>query len=155
MNYASWEETVPDVIKKDSLWRGKSYRLSLFLADLSWHDTTKLSKDKRTEEIADQLYRAVGSISANLAEGYSMGTGKNRARYYEYALGSAREARGWYYKGRHILGQLVVQHRYKLFAEIIPLLLTMIPQQRQLKIQEEQALYRTESLDLFENPPYS
>jgi hypothetical protein len=49
----------------------------------------------------------------------------------------------------------VVQHRYKLFAEIIPLLLTMIPQQRQLKIQEEQALYLTESLDLFENPPYS
>jgi four helix bundle protein len=50
--------------------------------------------------LSDQLYEAVGSVSANLAEGYSRGTGKDRARFYEYALGSARESRDWYFKAR-------------------------------------------------------
>jgi four helix bundle protein len=87
------------------------------------------------------LYGAVGSIGANLAEGYSMGTGKNRARYYEYALGSARESRDWYNKGRHVLSETIVEHRMGLLAEIIKLLLTMVPQQRQSAIREEPASY--------------
>jgi four helix bundle protein len=33
-------------------------------------------QDKRTIALSNQLYRALGSISANLAEGYSRGTGK-------------------------------------------------------------------------------
>ncbi len=47
---------------------------------------------------ADSLWKmTVGSIRANIAEGYSRGTGKDRARFYEYALGSARESRDWYF----------------------------------------------------------
>jgi len=45
-------------------------------------------KDRRTLGLSDQLYRSLGSISANLAEGYSRGTGKDRAHFYEYALSS-------------------------------------------------------------------
>ena len=56
-------------------------------------------QDRRTIGLADQLYRSLGSIGANLAEGYSRGTGKDRAHFYEYALGSARESRDWYYIG--------------------------------------------------------
>jgi four helix bundle protein len=67
--------------------------------------------DRRTFGVSDQPYRALGSVSANLAKGYSRGTGRDRARFYEYALGPARESRDWYYKARHILGDEVTEHR--------------------------------------------
>jgi hypothetical protein len=91
--YEDWAETVPEEITGDSLWKMEAYRLALFASDIGWHDVTKLMHDKRTLDLSDQFYRALGSISANLAEGYSRGTGKDRARFYEYALGSARECR--------------------------------------------------------------
>jgi four helix bundle protein len=141
MNYEEWEKQVPEVIRGDSLWKMEAYRLALFASDLSWHDVTKLMSDKRTVKISGQLYEAVGSISANLAEGYSYGTGANRARVYEYALGSARESRDWYYKGRHVLGSEVTGHRLALLTHIIRLLLTMVPQQRGRSLREEPALY--------------
>lgn len=143
MNYAEWEQTISNSIKADSLWKMKAYRLATLMGDLAWHDATKLAQDRRTFGVSDQLYRAVGSLGANLAEGYSMGTGKNRARYYEYALGSARESRDWYHKGRHILGTAVFEHRIQILAEIIKLLLTMIPDQRQSAIREERTRYLT------------
>ena len=87
---------VAEEIKADSLWKMTAYRLALFLSDLGWRDTVKLVRERRMIGLSDQLYRALGSISANLAEGYSRGTGKDRARFYEYALGSARESREWY-----------------------------------------------------------
>ena len=134
---------VPEAIKGDALWKVKVYRLALFLGDLGWHDITKLAQDRRTLGLADQLYRALGSISANIAEGYSRGTGKDRARFYEYALGSARESRDWYYKGRHVLEEAVVGHRLDLLTDVIRLLLTMIPQQRGRTMREEAAAYNT------------
>lgn len=145
MNYDEWEEQVPQEIQDDSLWNMNAYRLALFLVDLGWHDATRLMKDRRTVALADQLYRALGSISANLAEGYSRGTGKDRARFYEYSLGSAREARDWYYKGRHILGKEVTRHRLGLLTQIIRLLLTMIPQQRRRVLHEEPPTYQLHS----------
>ena len=137
MNYEEWEKSVPEEIKGDSLWKIEAYRLALFAADLGWHDVTKLMKDQRTRGLSDQLYRSLGSISANLAEGYSRGTGKDRARFYEYSLGSARESRDWYYKGRHVLGETVMRHRLGLVTQIIRLLLTMVPQQRTSGVKEE------------------
>jgi four helix bundle protein len=96
-----------------------------------------LLKDKRTVSLADQLYRAVGSVSANLAEGYSRSTGKDRALFYQYALGSARESRDWYYKARFVLGDEISKHRGQVITEILRLLLTMIPQQRGHIIRED------------------
>jgi len=141
MNYESWEAQVPFSITTDTLWKMKVYRKALFLADINWLDVTKLTKDKRTQSLADQLYRAVGSISANIAEGYSRGTGRDRARFYEYALGSARESRDWYYKARHILGETVTNHRLDLLSEIIRMLLTIIPHQRQRTLKEDSISY--------------
>ena len=105
MNYQEWEAEVPETIKADALWKMAVYRHSLFSCDLGWHDVTRLQQDHRTIGVSDQLYRSLGSISANIAEGYSRGTGKDRARFYEYALGSARESRNWYFVGRQILGE--------------------------------------------------
>ena len=137
MNYQAWLETVPDSITNDLLWKMKVYRLALFAAELGWRDATKLARDRRSVSLSDQLYRALGSISANVAEGYSRRSGKDRSRFYEYALGSARESRDWYYKARHVLGQPVADHRLDLLSQIIRLLLVMILDQRGRTLKED------------------
>jgi|YNPNPStandDraft_1061719.scaffolds.fasta_scaffold119380_1 four helix bundle protein len=142
-SFEEWERTVPEEIRGDSLWKMKAYRLALFLSDLGWYDVVRLIENRWMSGLADQLYRSAGSVGANLAEGYSRGTGKDRARFYEYALGSARESRDWYYKARHILGEAVLHHRLALFSEVIRLLLTMVPQQRGSKLREQPTAYQT------------
>jgi four helix bundle protein len=140
--FAKWEQTVPEIFQNDALWRIKAYRLSLYISDIAWEDISTLSKDIRTRKVSDQLYRALGSISANIAESYSRSTGKAKALYLEYALGSARESRDWYYKSRFILGGQVVGYRLEILTQIIRLLLTMLPKQRIIKrIREENQLY--------------
>ncbi len=129
VKYEEWEQGVPHSIRKDLLWRVEAYRLGLFLAELAWHDTVKIQALRRYS-LADQLYRAAGSVSANLAEGYSRGTGKDRSKFYEYSLGSARETRDWYYKARHALGETVVNHRIELTSSLIRLTLSMIKTER-------------------------
>ena len=153
MTFDDWIKNVPETIKGDPLWRVEAYRLSLFAADLAWPDVTKLIQDKRTIALADQLYRAVGAVSSDVAEGYSRQSGKDQARFYEYTLGSAREGRNWYYESRNILGEKVVTHRMKLLTEIIRLLLTMIPNERGYKMQEEPVAYTSIPKDLLDNPP--
>jgi len=130
MTYEDWEAIVPPCFTADSLWKMAAYRKSLFLSDLAWRDVSKLAADQRTLGLSDQLYRSIGSVGANIAEGYSRGSQKDRVRFYEYSLGSARESRDWYFKARHILGPEVFAHRTDLMAEIVRLLLTTIPQQR-------------------------
>jgi len=130
MTYDEWEAAVPADIRADSLWRVEAYRLSLFLCDLAFEDSQYLVADPRTRSIADQLVRAVGRISANVAEGSSRATGKSRALYYDYALGYTREARDWYYKSRHVLPSQVPAHRLGLASSIIRLVLTMACQER-------------------------
>jgi four helix bundle protein len=141
MTYEEWEQTVPEAITGDVLWKMRVYRLGLFVSDIGWEDVTKLMQDQRTLKLSDQLYRSLGSISANIAEGYSRSSGKDRARFYEYALGSARESRDWYYKSRHILSESVVQHRVDLCSQIIRLLLTMLPDQRHRTLKEDAVSY--------------
>ncbi len=55
MNYKDWEKVVPVAITADSLWKMRAYRLALFLADVGWHDVTKLGQDRRTISLSDQL----------------------------------------------------------------------------------------------------
>lgn len=92
LTYEQWEGSVSREIRSDSVWKIRAYRLSLFLADLAWEDSAVMLGDRRTRGLADQLFRAVGSISANIGEGYSRSGSRERAHFYEYALGSSREA---------------------------------------------------------------
>ena len=69
MKYEDWEKEVPEEIRDDSLWKMEAYRLALFVGDFGWFDVTKLMEDRRTRGVSDQLYRSLGSISTNLAEG--------------------------------------------------------------------------------------
>jgi four helix bundle protein len=146
-SYDEWEKTVPASITGDPLWKVTAYRYALFASDLGWYDVTKLMKDRRAMGLSDQLYRALGSVSANIAEGYSRSSGKDQARFYEYALGSARESRDWYYKGRYLLGEAVTNHRLNLLTDIIRLLLTMVPEQRNVTIHELEAEYIITEID--------
>ncbi len=147
MNFDEWVKTLPQEITSDSLWKMEAYRLALFAAEIGWQDALKLSLDRRMLGLSDQLYRSLGSVSANLAEGYSRGTNRERAHFYEYALGSGRESRDWYFKARYILGDAVVFHRIRLLTQIIRLLLSMIPQQRGYNIREPSGEYEHKTDD--------
>ena len=153
MTYEEWLASVSSDFTQDPLWRMEVYRLAVFVSDLAWRDVSRLIKDRRMLGVADQLYRAVGSIGANVAEGYSRRSGKDQARFYEYALGSAREARGWYRQGRHVLSESVATHRIKLVTQIIRLLLTIIPAERGYGLREEQSSYDATIVELLDNPP--
>ena len=139
--YVAWEASIPRAFSGAPLWRLQAYRMALFLSDVCWADVTMLVRDRRTTALADQLYRSAGSIGANIAEGYSKGSGQDRARFYEYALGSAREARHWYYNARHILGDSTASERIALLERITRLLLVMVPSQRTRTVKEDQAVY--------------
>lgn len=128
--YEEWEAQVPEEFTRDSLWKMEAYRLGLFLADLAWHDASKLAKNRLTLAIADQLFRAASNVSPNISEGYPRGTCKDGARFYEYTLGSVRECRDWYYKARHVLDEAVVQHRLGLCTQLTRLMLKTIPRER-------------------------
>ena len=162
-SYEEWEQTVPAEITQDAIWSLKVYRLALFASDIGWYDVTKLAKDPRTRDLSGQLYRSLGSESANIEEGYSKSSARDRARFYEYSLGSTRESRGWYYRGRFVLSRAVVHHRISLQTEIIKLLLTMIPQQRNSSVlREPDPIYHVRSdvsfsdlSDLLTNIPFA
>jgi len=153
-NYQEWLASVPKEITDDPIWRTEVYRLGLFLGDLAWHDALKLSVKPPTRSLSDQLYRASGSVSANTCEGYSRASGKDQARFYEYALGSARETRDWYFKARHVLGPEITDHRLKLSARIIQNLMRMVPKYRGKSIQEDPEPYYPEAAsDLLQDIP--
>jgi four helix bundle protein len=155
MNYQEWEQDAPPEFTGDLLWKIEAYRLALFACDLAWSDVTKLYKDTRALKLSDQLYRAVDSIGASVAEGYSRGSGKERAHFYEYAWGSARESRHWYNAARHILGETVTLHRVDLMTQVTRLLLTMIPDQRTVYLKEAAVDYADSGFDILGDAPLS
>ncbi len=118
IKYQEWLNKVPEDITNDAVWNLKVYRAALFLSDLCWDDTQVII-EKKFFSLADQLYRSAGSVSANVTEGYSRKSHKEKARFYEIALGSARECKGWYFKSRHILGKEKAFHRIKLLTSIL------------------------------------
>lgn len=123
--FKEWVQVVPDEIKSDTVWKIEAYKFGLYLSDICWKDS-ELILDERRLNLADQLYRSVGSISANIAEGYSRFSDKEKARFCEIALGSTREARDWYFKSRHIIGLNVADKRIKMLTSIAKLLRSMI-----------------------------
>ena len=122
---AEWAVRVPDVMREDPIWRLPAYRFALYLGDLAQlEDAPLIRRDYRTRRHLDQFLDAVGSISANIAEGYGRTTGPERARFYEYAESSAREARDWFFKVRHALNPEVATSRVLLVSRIMRILRT-------------------------------
>ena len=123
-------ESLPAWLQNDPLSRMRAYRIATKLQQQAWDDAEKLKKNSITAEVAGQLYTAVGSIAANLAEGYSRSSGKDRVRIFEYALGSAREAMAWYVSGAPVIGDETTTKRGNALEEIRRIMLTAIPAER-------------------------
>jgi len=121
--------TISAATGNDPLSRMRAYQLARELLEVAWADADKLSSNQVTEKVAPQLYAAVGSIAANLGEGYSRSSGKDRSRIFEYALGSVRESMIWYQSARPLLGDMVIERLDKL-EEIRRMLLAIIPRER-------------------------
>jgi len=132
-SFEEWLEGVPEKIRASSLWSFGPYPKSGFLYELAWHDCERLMKDIRGRAIAEQLIRSAGSISANIEEGYGRGFGRDYAHFLGYALGSARETQGWYFRAKNLLPADVLNHRIALIDEIISLLVKAISYQRRAK----------------------
>ena len=119
-----WEKSASEGVSGDPLWSVQSYRIALYAVECHTFDrrsNTRLS----TAGHLEQLTRALGSIAANIAEGYSRPTIADRLRYYGYALGSTREAITWYNTLKIELGT-VVEERQSTLIQIRRLLLTTL-----------------------------
>jgi four helix bundle protein len=108
----------------------RAYQLAAELLADSWTDAEKLRHHRVTEKVSGQLYAAVGSIAANIGEGYSRSSGRDRARIFEYALGSVRESMIWYQSAERVLSGEVIGERLDKLEEIRRLLLSIIPRER-------------------------
>ncbi len=113
----------------DPLLRMRAYRLAVELMEVAWLDAKSLSADPVAERVSGQLYAAVSSVGSNIGEAYSRSSGKDRARIFEYALGSVRESIHWYRSAHPILGDLITP-RLNTLEEIRRLLLAIIPRER-------------------------
>lgn len=132
-SFDEWKNNVHPGIVNDPLWKFQVYPKSLFAYDLAWEDCDKLLGDERGKTVARQLIRSVGSISANIEEGYGRGYGKDYAYHLRVAVGEARESRGWYWRGRRLLTPEVLTHRLNLLDEIISMLTPNVSRQQKFK----------------------
>ena len=128
--YRAWEEMISPRFRGDALWRMSAYRYASYLSDLAWEDAVRLERRVISRALAAQICRAAGSIGANIADGYGRGSGRDRVRFYEYALCSSRESASWYHSARHALGDDVACARIDLIQRICRLLLASIPAER-------------------------
>ena len=119
-------------LTSDRLWQVTAFRKAMLLIDDARDDAVHLSCSRLYEPTARQLFRAVGSIAANMAEGYSRSTGLDRARFLEYSLGSVRESLVWYSAARTALGVEAADDRGAArLVELRRLLLTSVTNERQ------------------------
>ena len=107
---------------KDKLDELRFYQMAIQLWDECWGDTEILMKDFRGEEMAKQLIRSVGSISANIEEGYGRGFGKEYPHFLRISRGSARESRGWYMKSKFLLENKTIEERVSTLNSITAML---------------------------------
>ena len=115
---------------RDPLARMQAVQITRELLPQCWDDAEKLAANEITKKIAGQLYAAMTSILANLGEGYSRSSGRDRAKFFEYALGSVRESMMWYRSTERVLGRDAVAARLDKLEQVRRLLLATIPRER-------------------------
>jgi four helix bundle protein len=128
--FAAFEQRQPDDLIGDPVWKLPAYRIGLFLSQVVQKDCVSLRRFPGTEDCARQLQRAVDGIPANITDGYGRLSGKDRARYYEIALSSAREAREWYRRAAQVLDRALMNERALLLTRVIKILTKAIPEER-------------------------
>jgi four helix bundle protein len=136
--FHEWVVAMSEEQRADPIWRMTAFQLALYAVDRGWLDAQRLDRERVTRPIAAQLYSALASIPAHIAEGYSRSSGPDRARFLEYGLGSARESSVWYYAARPILGSDLSAERRATLSRIRQLLLATIPRDRKRRIRSEE-----------------
>ena len=91
-------------------------------------DVEKFPNTRAARVIEDQLLRSVGSISANIAEGYGRRKGKEYEHYLYIARGSVNETIDWYEKLKRVvyISKEVFGEREKTCLELRAMLSKMI-----------------------------
>jgi four helix bundle protein len=95
------------------------YQAARRLFDESWEDSEIFGRDYRGKELVRQLVRSLGSICANIEEGYGRDFGKELPHSLRIARGEARESRGRYERCRFLLPPETVQHRVATLSQLI------------------------------------
>jgi four helix bundle protein len=126
MDESGYVDRIMRAITDDPLWKLKAYQIAIRLIDAAREDIVMIRRVPLYEPEARQLYRSVGSIAANMSEGYSRSGGADRARFFDYALGSVRESLVWYYSVRTELALSAVADRADRLVDLRRLLLTSI-----------------------------
>ena len=122
--FAEWVAGADDTLTGDPLWSMQAYRLGMYA--IVCHNRDRRSfPSLATSPALDQATRAIGSVAANIAEGYSRSGLADRNRFYGYALGSAREAIAWYDTLRSEIGE-VATARQGTLIQVRRLLLTIL-----------------------------
>ena len=122
--FREWERIAGAPRTGDPLWSVQAFRIALYATECHTFDR-RVNAQLAKAAALNQLTRALGSIAANIAEGYSRSSIADRTRFYGYALGSAREAIAWYDTLRIELGGLVDQ-RQETLIQVRRLLLTTL-----------------------------
>ena len=116
--------------------RAETMRAVWGMLSRAQHDARLILANRMTRPHLDQLLRAVGAISADLDEGYSRSSGPERAHYYEYGCGSARESRSWYFKCATAFHPDLLTARLALYSRIVRILTAIIPRERTRKVEK-------------------
>ena len=97
------------------IWQKASELLKFAVGDIE-----SFPKKIGARQIADQLFRSVSSISANIAEGFGKRSRREFAQACVIARGETDESRNWYFQCRNLglLSSEIVEQRNALLIEI-------------------------------------
>jgi four helix bundle protein len=121
--FRAWEACVPPSLRDNQMWKFHAYRVALYLVNLAEHDVQELRSQAIPPRHAEQLLRAVGSISVNVAEGFVRTAAPERSRFFGIALGSVRESSARYRAVQSALDPDVCEARLTQLAELRQILI--------------------------------
>jgi four helix bundle protein len=116
--FRAWEACVPHALRNDPSWKFHVYRVALYLLDLAKADASALRSKKSQAFQTDQLLSAVGSVSANVSEGFGRSSPADRSRCFGIALGSLKESIVWYRAVSGDLPEEAVEERLEQLVEL-------------------------------------
>jgi four helix bundle protein len=94
LSFLDFEAAPPAAYDGDPIWRRRMFRMAAYLVSRCASDVARLGPHVSLA-VAHQYVRAVSSVEANIAEGYSRAGTADQSRFYGYALGSVRESLAW------------------------------------------------------------
>ena len=104
------------------------WQKAIELFTLVVQDVEKFSRTISAKIVSNQLISAVGSISADIAEGFGRKTRKEFGYHLGVAKGEASESQDWYVKCNRVkyLDKGTVNKRLSLLDEIIKMLNSLV-----------------------------